>query len=129
VAVIILVPLLVAGIATGLGVSAGRTGRRWFTFVPIVLWSVFVVLLTIVARVEGVSDGAVASGAVIALFSIGLLPPLFYLAMGWFLARRPVVLAIVWVASLIPVAYYLFLAFIVVVGKVACTPDDYECPI
>jgi hypothetical protein len=124
-----LVPLLVAAIPTALGVWEARSGRSRWTYLPIAAWTVLVLALTVAARETDVSTGPFVGGLVIAAVFIGVLPPLLYLVAGRFLAFRPVVLAIVWLISLAPFAYYLFLAFIVVAGKVACTPDDYECPI
>jgi hypothetical protein len=48
---------------------------------------------------------------------------------GRLLARRPVVLLVVWVLGTLPFAHCLFFAWLTTLGYVACPAGAYQCPL
>jgi hypothetical protein len=74
-----------------------------------------------------VSGGAVAAGMAIAALGIAL-PLAGYYALGRLMPNR-VIVAGVWLVSLIPLVPYSIVLALMVAGELQCPPDAYECPV
>ena len=104
----------------------------WLNFaavVGVVLWTAVGVAAAAQSYDGDVSTFDVVAGVVVGGVFLGAAPFGAYYGLGRWLARRRIVLAIVVVASLLPLAYYLFVAFVIAVGFIGCPPDSYECPV
>jgi hypothetical protein len=77
----------------------------------------------------GVSADDAALGIAGAGLILGALPAYLFFALGRALAGHRVALALVWVASTVPLGSFYFVGWIVVLGMVHCPPDAYECPL
>jgi hypothetical protein len=107
--------------------SVGRVAvQRWIPAALVVLISVTLGVLAYVGHTPDVSGDRVIHGAVIALLASGLA-----LSLYWGLARvvrEFVTLFAVWVLSLVPLYYYAFFAFVIVVTYTQCGPASIDCP-
>ena len=77
------------------------------------------------AEVEG---RTVFIGVLIGALVLGAFPVWVYFALGRALAGHPVVLAVLFVASIAPLYFYCLAMLLLVVDVVGCPPDAYECP-
>ena len=123
-------PAVAIGVATVLGVQlADRPKLDWRVIAGAVAWCVAVLAIAVPERDPEVTDGAFAEGLVLCALLVGVVPYAAYYALGRLLARKRVALGVVWVLSVAPFYYYLFIAWLIVLDRVACGPDDYECPV
>ena len=60
---------------------------------------------------------------------LGAAPMYLYFALGRALAGRRTALGLLFAASAVPLVYYLFIGWLLVLGLVSCPPDAYECPV
>jgi hypothetical protein len=106
--------------------------RRWLN--ARVLWGalaaiVGVVVILVQARESGVETDEFVKGLILGGAALALLPYVAYYSLGRVLGRHRVVLGFVWLASLAPLYYYSFVAFLWALDLVHCPPDAYECPL
>jgi hypothetical protein len=123
------VPAVLSLAALGLGVWARKAGGQAIGIALVVATSVVVVLAVATGRDPEVGDSEFARGLPRALVALGLLPLGIYYGLGAVLARRHVILGVVYVVLLAPLYYYAFVALILVADLVYCGPDAYECPL
>jgi hypothetical protein len=119
--------------ASALAIAVLTFNRRTWNRVPIVLgglaWVLLCVLVVAGEHDPEVSGAAFTRGLLIAGGLMALTPWVLYSLLGWLLARHPIVLAIVWAASIVPLYYFEFVVFLLAVGNVGCPPGAYECPV
>jgi hypothetical protein len=115
--------------AAGAALDRRRWLNGWFV-AGVLLWVAVAVAAVAQSYDAGVSDADLVEGILLAALGIGALPFAAYYALArWLWRRQPIVLAIAFVVSLAPFAYYLFVAVLIAVGFLGCPPDSYECPI
>ncbi|HET6867069.1 MAG TPA: hypothetical protein VFH80_14205 [Solirubrobacteraceae bacterium] len=115
-----------AGRAAAISVGRAAAQRR-IPAALAALISITVGSLAYVGRALEVSSGQALHGAVIAALASAIA-----LGLYWFLGiviRRLVTLFGVWVLSLMPLYFYVFLAWIMVARYTQCGPQAYECPL
>jgi hypothetical protein len=89
-------------------------------------------LLAVVASTShdpNVHAGAYIAGLIVGGVGLGALPSHFYWAVGRRLEKRPVVLALTWVALAFPLVLYVLFIGLWTAKLVACPPGAYECPV
>jgi hypothetical protein len=127
---IYLVPFLVALAASIAG--AARAEREWPD------WPALLAILGLTAalaafvwtwRDDEIRIATVVLGGAFGSLLMATTPLLLYYAMGRALAGRPLVLALVWLASVVPLGCWLFLTVLMTADIVSCPPDAYECPL
>ena len=69
------------------------------------------------------------TGLVLGTLAIGALPAAGYYALGRVLGGRPGWLVVAWLATQVPLVFYLFVAALFSLSMTHCGPDAYECPI
>ena len=106
-----------------------RSGRHAIGIALVVATSVVIVLAVATGRDPEVGDSEFARGLALALVALGLLPLGLYYGLGAALARRHVMLGVIYVVLLAPLYSYAFVALILVADLVYCGPDAYECPL
>jgi hypothetical protein len=124
-----LVPAVLALAALALGAWARRSRGHVIGIALVVAASILIVLAVATGRDPEVGDSQFARGLALALVALGLAPLGVYYGLGAALARRRVILGVVYVVLLVPLYYYAFIAFILVADLVYCGPDAYECPL
>jgi hypothetical protein len=124
-----LLPALVTLIACVVGVARADVDTPdWRALQAGGIATIVVGVLIATWRGEGVEDGSFWSGVILGPFIVALFPLYLYYALGRWLARRTVVLCLVWVASVPALYFYLLLGFVFTAELVNCGPDAYECP-
>ena len=124
-----LVPAVLALAALALGAWARRSRRHVVGIALVVAASVVIVLAVATGRDPDVGDAQFARGLALALVALGLFPLGLYYGLGAALAQRHVILGVIYVALLVPLYYYAFIAIVLVADLVYCGPDAYECPL
>jgi hypothetical protein len=127
---IYLLPFLAALGASIAG--AARAGREWPD------WPALLTILGLTAvlaafvwtwRDDEIQTATVVLGGAFGSLLMATIPLLLYYAMGRALARRRLVLALAWLASVVPLGCWLFLTLLMTADIVSCPPDAYECPL
>ena len=110
------------------GMSVSRVaGQRWISAALVAAISVALGVLSYAGHAPDVSRSQALDGAAIALLASA--PPLgMYWALGRLVRRLPS-LVVGWIASLVPLYFYAFLALVIVAGHTQCGPEAYECPL
>ena len=126
---IVLVPAIVAAVATAVGRST--RGERWWN--PALgfaggLWCLVVLMIILDGHDSDVAALDFLAGLGLGVAAVGCLPFLGYYLLGRLPANKTVLL-LAWVATLIPYYYYMLYAWIWTVGLVHCPPGAYECPV
>jgi hypothetical protein len=101
--------------------------QQWIPVVLAGLISVAIGVLVYIGHALDVSSNQALHGAVIALLASALALGIYW-ALGRFVRQRAM-LVVVWVASLVPLYYYAFFAWIAVAAYTQCGPQAYECPV
>ena len=123
-------PALVSGVLTGLGMLE-RDRERFgpLGMLAVGVLTVLVVVWLAASHEPDVPDSEFAQGLVLGTVGIGFLPAVGYYALGRGLGERRVVLAVIWLGTQVPLAFYLFAALVITLGMTHCGPDAYECPL
>jgi hypothetical protein len=128
--------LLVAvpGLAGLAGCVAGvrHSGREWRNpvfaagmLVPALIMGVIVAS----THAKGVHTDRYLEGVLVGAMLVGAAPFAAYYWLGRVLSRRPVVVGVLWLATLAPLYYLEFFAYIIAIGLAHCPPGSYECPV
>jgi hypothetical protein len=125
-----LTPFPIALAATVAG--AARAEREWPDW-PAVLTvlgaTVAVMVLLATEKDSEISMKTVIAGSAFGALLIATIPLLIYYGLGRALTRHRIWLALVWVATVVPLGYWLIVAFLLSLDIVHCPPDAYECPV
>lgn len=125
-----IIPSSLTAAATVVGVA--RAKAPWPGWRALGAWLALIVAtggLFATAREPGVTETSWAGGIVIGSTMVAALPLLIYYGLGRALAGHRIVLAVLWVASMVPLYFFLFWTGILAWGLVHCPPDAYECPV
>jgi hypothetical protein len=126
---IYLLPFLAALAASIAG--AARARREWPD------WLALVAILGVTAalwafmwtwRGPDIGSGTVLFGAAFGAFLVATIPLLVYYGVGRALAGHRLALALVWLASVVPLALWLVMTLLLTANVVSCPQDAYECP-
>jgi hypothetical protein len=101
----------------------------WKAILGGLAFSLAVAALVFTWRGSEVEGRSVFIGVLIGALSLGAFPVWVYFALGRALAARRITLALLFVASLVPLFVYCGLMLLLVYDLVGCPPDAYECPL
>jgi hypothetical protein len=123
-------PLLLTLGACIAGVGRAEAFRPdWKAVLGGMVVSLAVAALVFTWRDSEVEGRTVFIGVLIGALVLGAFPVWVYFALGRALAGHRVLLAVLFVASVVPLYLYCFLMLLLVVDVVGCPPDAYECPL
>jgi hypothetical protein len=127
---IVLVPFAAALAATVAGAArADREWPDWSALLAILAYTAALAIYVATWRDAEIRTATVVLGAAFGAFLMATIPLLAYYGIGRTLAGHRFVLALVWLASVVPLGYYLLIAVLLTADIVSCPPDAYECPI
>jgi hypothetical protein len=127
---LVLVPFAAALAATVAGAArAEREWPDWSALLAILGYTIALALYVATWRDPEIRTATVVLGTAFGSFLIAAVPLLTYYGLGRGLAGHRFVLALVWLASVVPLGYYLLIAVLLTGDIVSCPPDAYECPL
>jgi hypothetical protein len=127
---IVLVPLTVVVAACLAGVArADRDLPDWRALLCTLAVTVAAGVLISTWRDPEVDGDTFAVGVLIGSVLLGGAPVLAYYRLGRALAGHRIVLTVLFLLSLAPLGFYLFMVLLFTLGAVHCPPDAYECPL
>jgi hypothetical protein len=126
--------VLVVAVPSLLAWLLGRAARlrRWPDRRPLALIGALTLATAIAAatgRDSGVQTGPYLEGIAVGAIFLAALPLTAYYALGRWTRIPAGFVALIWLASLAPLAVYWLYALLATVALVGCPPDAYECPV
>ncbi|SRR5581483_8422989 len=121
--------VLPGAVAAGASAAGAKRVDRRVAFGVALAAGAALALVTAGERAAGVHEGALIAGVAIAAVFVAILPLIAYYELGRAMLGHRVVLAVLWLLSLVPLYFYLFFAWLAVAAKVSCPPGAYECPV
>jgi hypothetical protein len=131
VALVLIVPVAVALLSVVLGRAARDERGRWAgrrLLVHTAARTLAAVIGAIVAIEPDVPAGQAARGVALSAVFLGLVPPVVYYTVGYFV-RPWWVLVPVLIVLAAASFFYGFFALLIVLDAVVCGPDAHECPL
>ena len=127
---LLLVPAALSGSALAAGLLTSRQRRlNRYAVLGGLAWALLLVIVVNGDHDPEVSAGGYIRGLLFAAGLMALLPWALYYALARAMVKYPIALALLWAASIVPLYYFQFLAFLLALDGVACPPDAYECPL
>lgn len=124
--VLVAVPALLGALACIAG--ARRVSPRSAAIAIGVVGAVVAIAVIVAGPAPGVLPGKFAEGVLVASVLVVMLPLAVYYGIGRAL-KHWLVVAVVWVGSLIPLAFWMLFGLLAVSGLTECAPNAYECPV
>jgi hypothetical protein len=127
---LLFVPFLATAVACMAGAErANRSFPDWPALLAVVVLSVAMGVFIVSWQDTDVDTGTVVFGAILGATLTATGPLLAYYGLGRTLTGHRMVLALLWLASLVPLTFWLVLTLLLTAGIVSCPPDAYECPV
>jgi hypothetical protein len=127
---LVAVPSLAALAGCVVGVrSAGGDWRSRAFAAGVVIPALVMGAVVASTHARGVHVDRYIEGIVVGALFVGAAPFAVYHWVGRVLTRRPVLVGVVWLATLAPLYYALFFAYLVAIALAHCPPGSYECPV